>query len=131
MASVVPDEVESLIRPFVLLFAVVALALTLGSGAQAYATTWDRTTEARLCSHHDADACSPALKAPHETGRHAAGSCDAAHCCLGAVCVLMGLPPSAALAVPAAEMSPNRPLPTILLTGRSVVPPLDPPRSVA
>lgn len=119
-----------MIRPFVLLFVVVALALTLGSGTHAYTggTGMDATV---VAAHGDASDCAKATTLQGEAGKHDAGGNSMMGCCPGAICTFAGLPATSPLVATAATTTALPSVTTAALTGRDVSPPLDPPRSFA
>lgn len=114
-----------------MLFAAFALILALVPGPLAYAGSKDASMDTVFCAHLDLDACAQTMTAQTKAGKHGVGSCDTVSCCLGAVCVVAGLPPTTAITMPMSVTERTLPRQSVWLTGRNVAPPLDPPRSFA
>ncbi len=117
-----------LIRPFLMLFAALALLLAVGPGLHAYAAGMGSAFSAQ----QDPDGCDPAMAAHGRTDGHDAGGCGKMQCCLGTSCVSIGLTTAAAvLATPVSATALDPSAVTAFLMGRDVAPPLDPPRPFA
>lgn len=118
-----------MIRSLAMLMAVFALLLTPGVGSRDYA--YGMAMGTALSSHHDVDGCASSARMDGQADRHDAGGCQKMHCCLGTICVLVGLPAATTAAMPLLANSINLSGATASLTGRVVAPPLDPPRRFA
>lgn len=117
-----------LMRPFVMLIALLALLLAVVPGSPAFA--WGMGADSAMSSAHgDADGCAPAMTGQDRTEKQHAGSCGKMHCCLGAVCVFVGLPAMATGAIGVPTETLRLFAATAAMTGREIAPPLDPPRS--
>lgn len=116
------------LRPFMVLFAVVALFLAVVPGMGAHAAGIGMGT-AIASTHHDADGCAKAGPSHPETDKHGAGDCAKMLCCLGTACVFAGLPATMVFDKPLSIGTAHLSAVTTLLTGRDVAPPLDPPKS--
>lgn len=121
---------DPLIRPFVLLIAVLAMLLAVAPGSHAYAADMGLGT-AISSSHGDPDGCASAMTLQGQSQKHDAGGCAKMNCCLGAMCVFAGLPSTAVVATAPAAVVLTLLSATAALNGRDVAPPLDPPRSFA
>lgn len=121
---------DPLIRPFVLLIAVLAMLLAVAPGSHAYAAVMGAGTT-MSSSHGDPDGCASAMALKDQTQKHDAGGCAKMNCCLGAMCVFAGLPSTAVVATAPATAVLSLSSVTAALNGRDVAPPLDPPRSFA
>lgn len=127
----VHDGFKSLIRSLVQLIAAFALILALVPGPAAYAAGMGTSMETAVCTQHDIDGCAPSKTAAGPAEKHNAGSCDVLNCCLGAVCVFVGVLPTAAETMPTLVPAQRLPGPFASLTGRDVAPPFDPPKPFA
>ena len=113
-------------RPFAILVAVLALLLALSPGPHASAAGMGG--EKMASSQQGPEGCASPM-APHgKADRHDAGGQGKMQCCVGAVCVVAGLPTATVLATPASDDMPVLPAADTFLTGRDVAPPFDPPR---
>ena len=116
-------------RPFAILIAVLAVLLALSPGAHAHAAG---AGGGKMASSQQAsEGCVSSMASHGKADRHDAGGHGRMSCCVGAVCVVAGLPAAAVLAMPASDDMPVLPAAETLLTGRDVPPPVDPPRPFA
>lgn len=122
---------EPVMRPVIMFLAVFALILALVPGPRAFAGAMDARVGTTICIQHEADGCAPAMTDHAKPGKHGFGSCNTAHCCLGAACVFAGLPPTVALVVRNSTTERGLSGLAAALAGRDVAPPFDPPKSFA
>jgi hypothetical protein len=117
----------NLMRPFVMLIALLALLLAIAPGSQAVAMGMGADM-AMSSAQGDSDGCASAMTGHDRTDKQHAGDCGKLHCCLGAVCVFVGLPAMTTGAMQVPTEALRLPAATAAMTGRDVAPPLDPPR---
>lgn len=120
-----------LIRSLVTFMAALALILVLGPGPIAYASGMGPDAGAAFSAHQDSDGCASTMMPTGQTDRHPAGGCAKMSCCLGAICIVAGLPAMTSFVVPTSATMLNLSAATAALTGRDVAPPFDPPRPFA
>lgn len=116
-------------RPFAILVAVLALLLALSPGPHASAA--GMAGEKMASAQQGPEGCASPLASHGKADRHDAGGQGKMSCCVGAVCVVAGLPTATVLAMPASDDMPVLPAADTFLTGRDVAPPVDPPRPFA
>lgn len=115
-------------RSLAILVAVLSLLLALSPGSHGYAAGMGVGKMAS--SQHEAKGCAPT--ASHgKAERQDAGGQGKMLCCVGAACVVAGLPSMASFAAPLSSVALDLPVIDTLLTGRDVTPPVDPPRPFA
>lgn len=116
-------------RSLPILVAILALLLALWPGPQAHAAGMGG--EKMALSQQEPAGCASSV-APHDkTERHDAGGHGKMSCCVGAVCVVAGLPAASVIATPLSSVLLDLAIADTFLTGRDVAPPVDPPRPFA
>ena len=116
-------------RPFAIFVAVLALLLALSPGPHAHAA--GMAGERMASAQQDREGCASPMASHGKADRQDAGGHGKMQCCVGAVCVVAGLPTATVLATPASDDMPVLPAADTFLTGRDVAPPVDPPRPFA